>query len=58
MDTVVATPEARELLVQADAVMDFRNKCGVQRIGSCPYTCNGLLWETQKYGVYEVHDMA
>lgn len=53
-ETVCATPEARELLVKADAAMQFRNMCGVARAGNCHYTKDGRLWETNKYGIYEV----
>lgn len=36
--------------------MGFRNQCGLSRAAQlkCQYTDDGRLWETNKYGVYEV----
>ena len=55
-DCVAATAAALQVLAGADAVMGFRNQCGLSRTTQlrCQYTDDGRLWETNKYGVYEV----
>ena len=55
-DCVLATAAASQVLAGADAVMGFRNQCGLSRAMQLKrqYTDDGRLWETNKYGVYEV----
>lgn len=55
-DCVAATAAALQVLAGADAVMGFQNQCGLSRTMQlrCQYTDDGRLWETNKYGVYEV----
>ncbi len=40
--------------------MGFHNQCGLTRADTtkCQYTPDGRLWETNKYGVYEVSSHA
>ena len=54
--SVPATEAARQVLARADAAMGFHNQCGLSRASTakCQYTPDGRLWETSKYGVYEV----
>ncbi len=54
--SVPATEAAREVLMRAEAAMAFKNRCGLSRASQhkCQYTPDGRLWETNKYGVYEV----
>ena len=55
-DCVSATAAASQVLAGADAVMGFQSQCGLSRATQlkCQYTDDGRLWETNKYGVYEV----
>ena len=53
---VPATEAAREVLARAAEAMGFQGQCGLSRASQtkCQYTHDGRLWETNKYGVYEV----
>ena len=55
--SVPATEAAKQVLARADAAMGFQNQCGLSRVSQvkCQYTSDGRLWETNKYGVYEVY---
>lgn len=55
-DCISATAAASQVLAGADAVMGFRNQCGLTRAMQLKrqYTDDGRLWVTNKYGVYEV----
>lgn len=53
--SVPATAAATQVLAADDTVMGFRNQCGLRAAQlKCQYTDDGRLWETNKYGVYEV----
>ena len=54
--SVPATDAAIQVLARADEAMGFHNQCGLTRADTtkCQYTPDGRLWETNKYGVYEV----
>ena len=55
-----ATDAATQVLARADEAMGFHNQCGLTRADTtkCQYTPDGRLWETNKYGVYEVSSHA
>ena len=55
--SVPTTDAAKQVLMRADAAMAFLNQCGLSRSAQvkCQYTPDGRLWETNKYGVYEVN---
>lgn len=58
--SVPATDAATQVLAWADEAMGFHNQCGLTRADTtkCQYTPDGRLWETNKYGVYEVSSPA
>ncbi len=58
--SVPATDAATQVLARADETMGFHNQCGLTRADTtkCQYTPDGRLWETNKYGVYEVSSHA
>ena len=54
--SVLATEAAKQILATADAAMGFHHQCGLSRVAQteAQYTPDGRLWQTNKYGVYEV----
>jgi len=58
--SVPATDAATQVLARADEAMGFHKQCGLTRADTtkCQYTPDGRLWETNKYGVYEVSSHA